>query len=305
MEFPHEIQIPSTGALDQSNLLVTVNFPSDIWVKAAEVRPGNRRVVHHMKAWVRPPGSAWMRDARPGELFKPTRGQFTEASGAATTDGPRPAQEILAKYNPGVNAQEFSGGSAKFIAAGSDIVFEVHYTTTGKPESDRSKVGIVLAAEAPKQRYLTVTGVNNTRFVIPANASNHEVKAENMLQSDAQLAWAQPHMHLRAKDYELRAVYPTGESEILMKTRFDFNWQLGDDFAKPVVLPKGTRLETTAHFDNSANNPYNPNPEIDVRYGPQTTDEMAVSFMGFIVDLKSDPAKLLPRPTGRPTPQVE
>ena len=90
-----------------------------------------------------------------------------------------------------------------------------------------------------------------------------------------------------------------------MTSKFDFNWQLGYDFAKPVVSPKDTRLETTAHFDNSANNPYNPNPDVDVRYGPQTTDDMGVSFMGFIVDVKSDPGKLLPTHAGRPTPQVE
>ena len=142
VEFPHEIAIPASGVLDQSNLLVKVNFPHDTWVKAAEVRPGNPKVVHHMKAWVRPPGSAWMKDAPEGEMYRPTRGQFAvvpETAGTATGDapgGPRPVQDILAKYNPGVNAQEFTlGGAAKFIAAGSDIVFEIHYTTTGKPES--------------------------------------------------------------------------------------------------------------------------------------------------------------------------
>ena len=121
------------------------------------------------------------------------------------------------------------------------------------------------------------------------------MKAESILQNDAELAWVQPHMHYRAKDYELRAFYPSGESEILMKTKFDFNWQLGYEFAKPVVLPKGTRLEMTAHYDNSTNNPFNPNPNIEVRYGPQSTDEMAVSFIGFVIDVKGDPTKLFPR----------
>jgi hypothetical protein len=102
-------------------------------------------------------------------------------------------------------------------------------------------------------------------------------------------------MHLGAKDYQLRPYYPSGESEILMKGAFDFNWSRGYEFAKPIVLPKGTRLESNAHFDNSQNNPYNPNPNIDVKYGPQTTDEMQVSFMGFIIDVKADPAKLFPR----------
>jgi hypothetical protein len=310
VEFPHEISIPATGVVDQSNLLVKVNFPHDLWVKAAEIRPGNPKVVHHMKAWVRPPGSPWMKDAPEGEMYRPTRAQFAGLPNPArqapdeVPDRPRPVQEILAKYNPGLNAQEFTlGGAAKFIAAGSDIVFEIHYTTNGKLETDRSKLGIVFSSDAPKQRYLTTTGLNNVRFVIPARAANYEVKAETTLQNEVQLAWVQPHMHLRAKDYELRAFYPTGESEILLKGKFDFNWQLGYEFAKPVVLPKGTRLESTAHFDNSENNPYNPNPNIEVKYGPQTTDEMAVSFMGFILDVKADPAKLLPR--RGPQPVVE
>lgn len=301
VEFPHEIQIPATGTVEQSNMLVKVNFAHDAWVSAAEIRPGNPKAVHHMKAWIRPPGSAWMKDAPEGELYVPTRAQFdtTPAAGAATPrdpDRPLPVQDILAKYNPGVNGQEFSAnGAAKFIAAGSDIVFEIHYATTGKPETDRSRVGLVFAKEAPEKRYVTLTGVNNNRFVIPAHASNHEVRGEATLQSDGLLAWVQPHMHLRAKDYELRAYYPSGESETLLSGKFDFNWQLGYEFAKPVLLPKGTRLESIAHFDNSENNPWNPNPNIDVAYGPQTTDEMAVSFMGFIVDAKADPTKLFPR----------
>jgi mono/diheme cytochrome c family protein len=248
VEFPHPVSLPASGLVDQTNLLVKVNFPHDIWVKAAEVRPGNPKVVHHMKAWIRPPGSPWMKDAPEGEIYLPTRGQFSEATTtlATSTEGPRPVLDILAKYNPGVNAQEFTlGGAAKFIAAGSDIVFELHYVTTGKPETDRSRVGMVLASAPPEKRYLTITGVNNNTFVIPAHAGHYEVKAQATVQAETWLAWVQPHMHLRAKDYELRALYPSGESEILLKGPFDFNWQLGYEFAKPVMLPKGTRLETT------------------------------------------------------------
>jgi len=296
IEFPNEVKLAATGLIDQSNLLVKVNFPKDVWVKAAEVRPGNPRIVHHMKAWVRPPGSGWMKDIPEGTLVAPQRGQFGSGGGRGGAGGAAP--EILAKYNPGVTPQEFTtGGAAKFIAAGSDIVFECHYTTTGKPETDRTRVGIVFADAPPEKRYVTTTGVNNNRFVIPAHAANYEVKGEAMLAMDAELAWVQPHMHLRAKDYELRAYYPSGESQLLMKGKFDFNWQLGYDFEKPVLLPKGTRLESIAHYDNSENNPYNPNPNIDVPYGPQTTDEMAVSFMGFILDVKADPAKLMARRT--------
>jgi hypothetical protein len=297
VEFPHEVPIQNSGFMDNLNLVVKVNFPKDVWVKAAEVRPGNPRVVHHMKAWIRPPGSGWLKDAPEGVLTKPTAGQFSEATPPAESKNhPKAAQEILAKYNPGVTPQEFTlDGAAKFIAAGSDIVFECHYTPDGKPEADRSRVGIVFADGPPTKRYITITGVENHNFVIPAHATNYEVKAEATIANDAALAWVQPHMHLRAKDYELRALYTTGESEILMKGKFDYNWQLGYDFAKPIVLPKGTRLISIAHYDNSSNNPYNPNPDIDVRYGPQTVDEMQVSFMGFIVDVQADPAKLFPK----------
>ncbi|MCU1325852.1 MAG: hypothetical protein JWN34_1222 [Bryobacterales bacterium] len=296
VEYPHALDIPATGIVDQSNMLVRVNFPKDAWIGAAEVRPGNPRVVHHMKAWIRPPNSPWMKDAPEGELYKPTRAQFAAAAEEPETKGPRPVQDILAKFNPGVNAMEFTnGGAAKFVAAGSDIVFEIHYATTGKPEKDRSRVGIIFAKEPPKERYFTTMGVNTTNFVIPPGATNHEVRAESVLQAKTKLAWVQPHMHLRAKDYELRAHYPSGETQVLLKGKFDFNWQLGYEFAKPIVLPKGTRLESIAHYDNSANNKWNPNPNIEVTYGPQTTDEMSVSFMGFIIGVNDDPLALFPR----------
>ncbi len=117
------------------------HFEKDMWVKAAEVRPGNPRAVHHMKAWIRPPNSLWMKDAPEGVLYSPPRGapgtDGLPQVAALSETGYRPVQDILAKYNPGVEGQEFAtGDAAKFIAAGSDIVFEVHYTATGKPETD-------------------------------------------------------------------------------------------------------------------------------------------------------------------------
>jgi hypothetical protein len=307
VEMPRDIHIDAQGQMDQANVLVKVNFPRDMWVKAAEVRPGNPKVVHHMKAWVRPPGSEMMKDAPEGELYRPQRGgagRGVAAAAAGATPGARPmfgegvSQDMLAKFNPGVNAQEFTiGDAAKFIPAGSDIVFECHYVPSGKPETDRSRVGIVLASAPPEKRYLTVTGINsNTSFVIPAGNPNYEVKAGITIANDVQLVWIQPHMHMRAINYELKAIYPSGESEVVLRTpRYDFNWQLGYELAKPLFLPKGTRLETVAHYDNSPNNPYNPNPNVDVRYGPQSTDEMAASFLGIIFDAKMDPATIFPR----------
>jgi hypothetical protein len=311
IQFPHEIPIQATGAINQSNLLVKVNFPKDLWVKAAEVRPGNPRAVHHMKAWIRPPGSDWLKDAPEGELYNPRRGTVADFSGmraaqgrggaAAGPQSPSLQQDMLAKYNPGVEGQEFAiGGAAKFIPAGSDIVFECHYNATGKPETDRSSVGIVLASGPPEQRYVTTTGVNNASFVIPPQDPHYEVKAQATVQQDVKLVWLQPHMHLRAADYEIQAVYPSGESEILLKVpTYSFAWQIGYEFAKPVLLPKGTRLETITHYDNSPNNPFNPDPNKAVSYGPQSWDEMDLTFVGYIVDVKADRGRVFLGPPGR------
>lgn len=185
--------------IDQSNLVVRARFERDIWVKAAEVKPGNARVVHHMKAIIRPPNSTWLANVPEGELYVPQRGEGGDRSTPQpSASGPLPVQDILAKYNPGVAGQNFTvGGAAKFIAAGSDIVFEIHYTTTGKPETDRSMVGIVLADAPPSVRHLTVTGTNNGNIDIAPGDPNYEIQGEATLASDAKLVWVQPHQHYR------------------------------------------------------------------------------------------------------------
>lgn len=288
VEMPKAFNLPATGTVNYQYIRVKTNFPNDMWVKAAEMRPGNSRVLHHGKAWVVPPGSRWMEDAIPGEAY-----EGREAGGNQMADG----NDILGKFNPGLGAQDFSiGGSAKFVPKGSDIVFELHYTTTGKPESDVTKLGLVLAKQPPVTRYFLSAGPTALNLVIPAGDNNAEVVSEVTVGlDDAKLVYAQPHMHLRGKDFELRAVYPTGESDTLLKGKFDFNWQLGYDFAKPIPLPKGTRLLMITHFDNSANNPYNPDPSKEIRWGPQNWDEMSNCFVGLIFDNKDNPVQLFRR----------
>jgi len=259
-----------------------------------------------------------MQDAPEGELYNPRHGTVADigsasqpagTKGVGQGQGPALMQDMLAKYNPGVEGQEFTiGGAAKFIPAGSDIVFECHYNTTGKPETDRSSVGIVLAGGPPEQRYVTTTGVNSAVFTIPAHDPHAEVKAESTLLKDVSLVWIQPHMHLRAADYTLQAVYPSGESEILLKVpNYNFGWQVGYELAKPKLLPKGTRLESITHYDNSPNNPWNPNPNIDVHYGPQSWDEMAATFLGYIIDVKADSGRVFlgPQKNGRVQSTIE
>jgi hypothetical protein len=308
---PKDIQIPAAGIIDQNNVLVYAHFEKDMWVKAAEVRPGNPRAVHHMKAWIRPPNSAWMKDAPEGEMYSPPRGAVgidgAPQQAPVSATGYRPVQDILAKYNPGVEGQEFTtGNAAKFIAAGSDIVFEVHYTATGKAETDRSSVGIILADGPPRQRHLTTTAISARTFEIPAGDPNYEIAAETLVNEPAKLVWVQPHMHYRGKDYELKVVYPSGEEVTVVRVpRYRFDWQLGYELAEPIDLPKGAKLKTVSHYDNSTANKHNPDATRNIRYGAQSWDEMNVTFVGILIDASANPARTFGTGRAPATPVAE
>jgi hypothetical protein len=165
-------------------------------------------------------------------------------------------------------------GQAKLVKAGSDIVLQMHYTANGKAGSDVSRIGIVFATVKPTERILTLAAVN-FNFAIPPGDPNYRVDSKITLQDDSTLINLLPHMHLRGKDFEYRVTYPSGEKETLLAVaHYDFNWMLTYDLAQPKVLPKGTVIECTAHFDNSANNKYNPDPTKEVHFGEQTWEEM-------------------------------
>ncbi|HUI79023.1 MAG TPA: cytochrome c [Bryobacteraceae bacterium] len=287
VEMPKPFHLPAKGTIDYQYILVKGNFTEDLWVSAAEMRPGNPKVLHHGKVWVRPPGSHWMEHAEYGEAYSTGMGKNSLAEG----------NDILGKFNPGLGAQTFEiAGSAKLVPKGSDLVFELHYTATGEETEDVSKLGIVLAKHAPTTRYMLSPGPTALNLVIPPQDGNAEVVSEVTVGADGvQLVYAQPHMHLRGKDFELRATYPTGETETLFKGKFDFDWQLGYNFAKPIPLPRGTRLIGISHFDNSANNKWNPDPLKQVYWGPQNWDEMSNCFVGLVFDVKTDPETVFHR----------
>jgi hypothetical protein len=286
IEMPNAFKLPATGTIDYQYILVKGNITEDLWVKEAEMRPSNNAVLHHGKVWVRPPGSHWMENATPGVPYSSGMGRNSVFEG----------NDIIGKFNPGLGAQTFDiDGSAKLIPKGSDFVFELHYTATGKPESDVSRVGLVLAKNAPEMRYYTSPGTPAaTNLVIPPNEGNVEVASESTVGVDGlKLVYIQPHAHLRGKDFEITLVYPTGEKETVFRGKFDFNWQLGYDLAKPIVLPKGTKIVSVAHYDNSANNPFNPDPTKTVLWGPQNWDEMQSVFLGFVMPVHTDVAQVL------------
>lgn len=289
-EMPKAYTVPKSGTVEYTYFVVPSGFTKDTWVVDGEVRPGNRSVVHHASVHVRPPGSQWLKDARPGEPFVPP-----PASGAPDP-GVDVRNEWLLGYVPGVHGEYFdiNHQAAKLIPAGSDLVFEMHYTPNGREAvEDRSKVGFVLAKTAPKQRLLTLP-VANLNFVIPPGDPNHEGKAEAVFDQSVQLVYSQPHMHLRGKDMNIRLEYPTGESEMLVSVpHFDFGWQLIYYEDKPLNLPKGTKITLDAHWDNSPNNKYNPDPKATVRWGDQTWDEMIFAWVGVVVPPDADEDKVM------------
>ena len=283
IEMPRDFNVPASGTVAYKNILVKVNFPEDRWVVAAEMRPGNRQVLHHGRVLVRPPGSEFMKDAEPGEAYDTTSIGLTDKAAA----------ETLGKFNPGLGPQGFNQfESAKFVPKGSDLVFNLHYTSIGKAATDRSRVGLVFAKKPPTLRYVMHNGPTASNLAIPPHDGNAEIVSEMTTNVDMRLVYVQPHMHLRGKDYELRLVYPTGKSETVFKARWDFNWQMGYDLEEPKPLPKGTRIIGVAHFDNSANNKFNPDPSTTVYWGDQNWDEMQNCFIGVLIDPAIDAARL-------------
>src|SRR5215510_9100857 len=145
IEMPKDVPLPATGTINYKSILVKVNFPEDLWVTAADLRPGNPEAVHHMRAIVRPPGSAWMKDAEPGIAYEGDDPEVGRQGGGT---------DLLGKFNPGLGGQDFNlFDSAKFVPKGSDIVFSMHYTATGKETTDRSRLALKFGKTAPKLRY--------------------------------------------------------------------------------------------------------------------------------------------------------
>jgi hypothetical protein len=193
-----------------------------------------------------------------------------------------------------MEAQRFDiDNSAKLIPAGADIVFEIHYTTNGVAGEDQSMVGLELAKTPPKRLFMSIAAAQMNLNIAPGDA-NAEAKATLKFGQAVDLAYMQPHMHLRGKDMKIDALYPTGEKETLLNVpRYDFNWQIVYYEKKPLHFPKGTTLELTAHWDNSPNNKWNPDPKDTVHWGDQSWQEMLAAPMAVIIDRSVDPKTVL------------
>jgi hypothetical protein len=203
--------------------------------------------------------------------------------------------EMLGVYVPGGVAYETRPGQARLLKAGTDLIFQMHYTTSGKQTTDRSRVGFTFAAAPPTERVIN-TFIANPLLRIPPGEANARVVARVPVHQDVTLESMFPHMHVRGKSMEYRATYPDGTTEVLLSVpKYDFNWQLTYQLKQPRKLPKGTTLEVIAHYDNSPNNPANPDPTAEVRWGDQTWEEMLAAFVDFSIPVEMDPVTI-----GRP-----
>lgn len=255
-----EFPVPATGVLDYKHFVVDPGFKEDVWVQAAECRPGNRAVVHHIIVHVMAPGQR-----NPYER--------TLLDGSVGT---------LAGWAPGDMPAVFRPGTARRVAAGSKLLFEVHYTPDGTERTDRSSVGVIFAKERPKQEVATNI-LANPNIRIPAGAANHKGQITYTFPDDALVIGFMPHMHLRGTSAKYVATYPDGRTETLLSVpAYDFNWQSVYRFKAPLEVPKGTKLTWSGTWDNSADNPRNPDPKKTVGWGLQTWDEMQNGWMDVV-----------------------
>jgi hypothetical protein len=290
-EMPLTYDIPARGTIEYQKIIIPTGFTEDKWVQFAEARPDNRAHVHHIIAFVREPGSHWLEGEKPGVFFVAPKPKDDKVDTSALPS------DFLVGYAPGQPAEMLAPGQAKLVKAGSDIVFEIHYTTNGTAGRDRSKVGLVFAKQPPKERVLTLSATNGT-FRIPPGDPDYRVDAEFTVNAPLKLLSLHPHMHGRGKDFEYRLVFPGGETETLLRVpHYKWHWQLWYTLASPIDLPKRTKIECTAHFDNSANNPDNADPTKEVRWGDQSWDEMMVGFFNLAFDVNMPVSALFPAQT--------
>jgi len=276
ISMPKEYEVPASGTIDYQYFEAPTNFTEDKWIQAIEVRPGVRSVVHHILVFCREPGATLQPPA-----FVPV---VPEMPAARPNAPPRPQpRTLIATTAPGTTAMTFQPGRALRIRAGAVLQFQMHYTSNGAAAKDKSSVGLVFAKQQPQEEIRTSAFVNPL-LVLPPGESDKAVDSAIRFTEDARIYALFPHTHLRGKSWEYRLVYPDGRTEVVLSVpKYDFNWQTYYVFTKPLTVPKGARLEATAHYDNSTANPWNPDPKVEVRWGEQTWQEMQYSGITYSV----------------------
>lgn len=277
LEMPNPIDIPATGLFDYRYVVLPTHLTEDRWVLATEIRPGTPAVMHHASAFLREPGdTTWLAAAKPGVPFV-AQNDFHSAD---LTAG-------ITSYLPGLSQRPANDGPRRaiLIKAGSDIVLQLHYAPNGAAAKDQTKIGFIFAT-GPPPRPMVQRNSALIRFSIPPGDPDYKLEAVSTLPYNCELFSLTPHAHLRGKSFEYRILRPNGTSETILKVpKYDFNWQLTYFLEEPIHLEKGDKIQVIAHYDNSANNPRNPDPTQEVHWGERTTDEMLMGY--FNVEVSS------------------
>ena len=256
VQLPKPVAVKATGTMPYVNVIVETGLTADAWVRAVEIRPTARAVVHHVLVFLAGPGD---RADAPNE----ERGGY------------------FAAYVPGNASQVYPAGLGKKLPAKARLHFQIHYTPNGTATTDQLRVGLAFA-KGPPAHDLKVGGVANHRFEIPPFAGNHPESASVPVPAGATILAFLPHMHVRGKACRYELVAPDGTATTLLDVpHYDFNWQLRYELAEPVTVPKGRSLRFTAWYDNSRANPANPDPAATVRWGQQTSDEMMLGYVEY------------------------
>jgi hypothetical protein len=256
VQIPQPIQVAASGTMPYQNITVDTNFGEDKWVSGFEIRPTAREVVHHVLVFLQD------KDARRPKQDGLTNGFF-------------------AAYVPGNRAVMYPDGFAKELPAGMRLHFQIHYTPNGNATQDQVRIGLYFAKKPP-QHIVHVAGIANVFLRIPPGENNVPITGTIPVLRPVTVLGFMPHMHLRGKAFRFDATMPDGSTQTLLDVpRYDFNWQLAYRYAQPVALPVGARVHATGWFDNSADNPANPDPTKLVKWGQQTTDEMMLGYVEY------------------------
>ena len=299
--------IPATGVVDYMDLPIDLGLTEDRWVRASEVAPDKAEVLHHIITTVVPPeGAADPQTAflqainsLPEERAQAIRAEMFTAIAAGEQPnldkifrenpdidvgfilgGGDPNQASVAGYAPGNSFTLNPEGVGGLLKAGSSLNLQMHYTTSGKEVTDETEIAIYFYPEGYVPEERMSGGVGNAFTIdIPAGAKDHEMELVTYVPKDAEIHSLMPHMHFRGKRMSFTARYPDGTEEMILSVpAYSFNWQLSHELAEPLKVPAGTQIVARGAFDNSAQNPYNPDPDIEVNWGEQSWEEM---FMGF------------------------
>jgi hypothetical protein len=247
-----QVELAGGGPDVFHDLVRAYELPEDRWVKAVEILPGNREVVHHVIVYV-------------------------------IEEGQGQPNGWLGGWAAGMDPMVFPEGTGRLLKKGSKIVADMHYHPTAEPSTDQTRLGVHLYEGEPEKELVNLW-VQNAGFKIPAGAPDHEVTSSYTFRQDSVVHSLLPHMHYRGKSFTYTATYPDGRQEVLLEVpAYDFNWQTTYELAEPLEMPAGSRIDCVAHFDNSTGNAANPDPTKDVTFGNESFDEMMIGFVDYTV----------------------